>query len=91
MFSGPLSICIDRSKLGDEKLLTRVKKMLEIRKPYTTIIQADGFPMSGGKDDFKTTLQAVAARRNFSKCKSTRILGNIRRYKRQINIACKAV
>ena len=48
-------------KLGDEKLLTRVKKMLEIRKPYTTIIQADGFPMSGGKDDFKTTLQAVAA------------------------------
>lgn len=61
MFSGPLSICIDRSKLGDEKLLTRVKKMLEIRKPYTTIIQADGFPMSGGKDDFKTTLQAVAA------------------------------
>lgn len=29
-------------------------------KPYTTIVQADGFPMSGGKDDYKTTLQAVA-------------------------------
>lgn len=31
-----------------------------VRKPYTTIVQADGFPMSGGKDDYKTTLQAVA-------------------------------
>ncbi len=55
-----LSICVDRSKLGNEKLLNRVKKMLAVRKPYTTIIQADGAPMSGGCDDYKTTLQAVA-------------------------------
>ena len=34
--------------------------MTENRKPYSTIVQADGFPMSGGKDDYKTTLQAVA-------------------------------
>ena len=27
---------------------------------HTTIIQADGIPMSGGADDYKTTLQAVA-------------------------------
>ena len=60
LYSGPMSICVDRLKLGNEKLLNRVKKMLSIRKPYTTIIQADGVPMSGGEDDFKTTLQAVA-------------------------------
>ena len=60
LYSGPISICIDRFKLGNEKLLKRVKKMLEIRKPYTTIIQADGTPMSGGDDSYKATLQAVA-------------------------------
>ena len=34
--------------------------MLESRKPYTTIIQADGIPMSGSDNTYKTTLQAVA-------------------------------
>ena len=55
-----MSICLNRSKLGDEKIVKRIKKLLEKRKPYTTIIQADGAPMSGGLDDYKTTLQAVA-------------------------------
>ena len=59
-FDGMLSICVSRSKLGDEALIERIKKMIGNRKPYTTIIQADGFPMSGGEDDFKSTLQAVA-------------------------------
>lgn len=60
LYDGPLSICIDRSKLGNEAILKRVNRMLEKRKPLTTIIQADGAPMSGGCDDFKTTLQTVA-------------------------------
>ncbi len=60
-FNGLLSICIARKNISDEKLILRLKNMLEIRKPYTTIIQADGYPMSGSKDDYKTTLQAVAA------------------------------
>ena len=34
--------------------------MIAHRKPYTTIIQADGIPMSGSDDSYKTTLQAVA-------------------------------
>lgn len=59
-FDGMISLCIDRSKLGDKKVLARLKRLLMDRKPYTTIIQADGNPMSGGKDDYKTTLQAVA-------------------------------
>lgn len=54
------SICIDRENFGNKEVLERIKAMISIRKPYTTIIQADGVPMSGGSDDFKTTLQAVA-------------------------------
>ena len=60
IFDGMLSICISRGKLGDEPLIERIKKMISGREPYKTIIQADGFPMSGGDDDYKTTLQAVA-------------------------------
>lgn len=59
-YNGLLSICIDRYKLGNERLVARLKALLKTRKPYTTIIQADGAPMSGGVDDYKTTLQAVA-------------------------------
>jgi ferredoxin len=54
------SICIDRGNLGNKEVLARIKEMIEFRQPYTTIIQADGIPMSGGEDNYKTTLQAVA-------------------------------
>ena len=60
MYTGPLCISIDRSKVGDEKILARVERMIKNRKPYTTIVQADGIPMSGGKDDYKSTLQSIA-------------------------------
>lgn len=59
-FDGILSICTSRGKLSDEGLVKRIETMIKDRKPYTTIIQADGFPMSGGEDDYKSTLQAVA-------------------------------
>ncbi len=59
-FSGVLSICIDRLNLGNKQVLSRVKELLKVRKPFTTIIQADGIPMSGSDDTYKTTLQAVA-------------------------------
>ena len=54
------SICIDRENFGNKEVLDRIKEMISLRKPYTTIVQADGVPMSGGSDDYKTTLQAVA-------------------------------
>lgn len=60
IFDGMLSICTARGKLSDEKMVSRIKEMISNRKPYSTIIQADGFPMSGSNDDYKTTLQAVA-------------------------------
>lgn len=59
-YEGLLSICTSRGKLSDEGLVARIKSMIKDREPYTTIIQADGFPMSGGDDNYKSTLQAVA-------------------------------
>jgi len=60
IYDGMMSICIDRSNLSNEELVQRIKKMTQKREPYTTIVQADGAPMSGGVNDYRTTLQAVA-------------------------------
>jgi len=57
---GYASICIDRENFGNKEVLARIKDMISIREPYTTIVQADGIPMSGADDTYKTTLQAVA-------------------------------
>lgn len=54
------SICINRENFGNKEILERIREMISSREAYTTIVQADGNPMSGGKDDYKTTLQAVA-------------------------------
>lgn len=58
-YNGVLSLCIDRSILGDRDLIDRIKWCIKDREPYTTIIQADGCPMSGD-DKASTTLQAIA-------------------------------
>lgn len=58
-FNGILSLCIGRQKLNDEQILNRIKRLVSQRKPYTTIIQADGIPMSGFDDEYETTLPAV--------------------------------
>lgn len=60
-YTGTLSLCVDRLKYGNTSLIKRVKKMLSVRQPYTTIIQTDGNPISGGTNDYKSTLQAVAS------------------------------
>lgn len=59
-YEGLLSICTSREKLSDEALIRRITRMIENRLEYLTIIQADGFPLSGGDDNYKSTLQAVA-------------------------------
>lgn len=59
-FDGILSICIDRSNLGNKQVLERVGDLIAVRKPFTTIVQADGIPMSGSDNTYRTTLQAVA-------------------------------
>lgn len=60
IYDGILSICTSRGNLSDKKMISRIEKMISTRASFSTIVQADGFPMSGGKDDYKTTLQAVA-------------------------------
>lgn len=69
MFDGMLCISLDRSELGDRKLKERVQRMISIRKPYSTIIQADGIAMSGNNDELGTTLQAVATAQLFQNAK----------------------
>jgi len=54
-----VSMCLDRIHLGDSQLRRRIRRAKEIAGDRF-IVQADGFPMSGGKDDYNTTLQAVA-------------------------------
>ena len=51
--------------------------MIESREDYTTIIQADGFPMSGGDDNYKSTLQAVATAEIVMNAKTSCIFGII--------------
>ena len=58
-FDGVLSVCLDRSKLGNERLIGRLNAMKNACQNIF-MVQADGAPMSGGSDDFRTTLQAVA-------------------------------
>ena len=60
IFDGILSICTARKYLSEQKMVELIKKMIAKRDPFSTIVQADGFPMSGNSDDYKTTLQAVS-------------------------------
>ena len=53
------SMCLDRKHLSNDMLIDRIKYAFDIADDRL-IIQADGIPMSGGTDDFNTTLQAVS-------------------------------
>ena len=52
-------MCLDRLNLGNLNLEYRIEEAKNISK-NKIIIQADGYPMSGGADDYNTTLQAVS-------------------------------
>lgn len=55
-----ISLCIDRSKLSNKRLIDRVDAAHQLTKERL-IIQADGIPMSGAEsDDYNNTLQAIA-------------------------------
>ena len=54
-----VSMCLDRLHLSNFALEARVKKAKDVAGKRL-VIQADGYPMSGGRDDYNTTLQAVA-------------------------------
>jgi len=54
-----ISMCLDRSLLSDKQLINRIREAYRVTGERM-IVQADGAPMSGGDDNFNTTLQAVA-------------------------------
>ncbi len=56
---GHVSMCLDRLHLSNFTFENRVAKAKEIAGDRL-IIQSDGYPMSGGADDYNTTLQAIA-------------------------------
>lgn len=68
-FDGILSLCIDRSHLSDLRLINRIKELIESRSEYSTIIQADGAPMSACDDKYSTTLQALGTAQIVQKAK----------------------
>ncbi len=53
------SMCLDRLNLGNLNLERRIQLAKDISR-QKIIIQADGYPMSGGENDYNTTLQSVA-------------------------------
>ena len=53
------SVCLDRQNLSNFLLENRIEKIKNISKDKL-IIQADGIPMSGGENDYNTTLQGIA-------------------------------
>ena len=54
-----ISMCLDRLQLSDDHLIRRIRAAYQLTGDRF-IVQADGIPMSGGADDYNTTLQAVA-------------------------------
>lgn len=54
-----ISMCVDRQHLSNAQLVARIRAAAEVAGDRL-IVQADGVPMSGGRDDWNTTLQAIA-------------------------------
>ncbi|MEB3221136.1 MAG: LdpA C-terminal domain-containing domain [Candidatus Sericytochromatia bacterium] len=54
-----ISMCLDRQHLSNTQLMGRIRQAHAVAG-QRLIIQADGVPMSGGRDDANTTLQAIA-------------------------------
>ena len=59
-YDGFLSIALNRSLFSDREMFEILSKMLDIAKDKDVMLQADGLSMSGGVDDYNSTLQAVA-------------------------------
>ena len=55
----PISLCVDRSCMSDKQIISRISAAYNI-VGERMIVQADGVPMSGGLNDYHTTLQAIA-------------------------------
>ncbi len=68
-FDGFLSICINSSESDREKLIEILKKLISKRKPYTTIIKAEGDSMTGSIRNLKTTMETIKVAELINKAK----------------------
>ena len=59
IYKGTLSVSINRSKLGTEQLISCLNRMKNCTEK-DFIVQADGLSMSGGVNNYRSTLQAIA-------------------------------
>lgn len=59
-YEGFLSIALNKSLYSEKELFEILSTMVNMAKSKDVMIQADGKSMSGGIDDFNSTLQAVA-------------------------------
>ena len=59
-YDGFLSIALNRTIFSDRDMLEILSEMKNIAEGKDIMIQADGKSMSGGVDDFNSTLQAVS-------------------------------
>ena len=53
-------MCLDRLHIGNFGLKDRIEKALDMTKDGLMILQADGYPMSGGEDDYNDSRSACA-------------------------------
>lgn len=59
-YSGFLSISVNCSLFSRKDLILQLQKMISYTDKKRVIIQADGSPMTGFDNDYRTTLQAIA-------------------------------
>ncbi len=67
-FEGILSICINRNVFSDSELPDLLNNLLSCRKPFETIIQADGISMSGRSDELEKSLPSLMLARFMRDC-----------------------
>lgn len=66
-FNGIISVCFSREYLSEYKLINLTEYFIKQRQNKPLIIQADGFSMSGGENDFSSTINAVSCAQLFQK------------------------
>lgn len=84
------SLCLDRLHLGNFQLENRIQKMKDLSNG-NFIVQADGYPMSGGADDYNTTLQAIACADIINKKFNIKVRRKKDGVRKKINIHTKKV
>lgn len=63
----PVGVCVSRENFSNKKLEKFIKQLEELSGENKLILQADGVSMSGQKDSYASTLQAVAMAQIFEK------------------------